>query len=158
MKEDNNKKILIQPKMRFKPRSDIERVLETINNYSFGRISESILKNVQKNTLKEAFSKTSEKYFSFHNLGKKNKSDKSLLEVKSDDNFNFNKNVEERPTYLKKNIKKIHKSDSKSFLKELHYKTHFKAATDFTNFNSIFFLPRNRCYFSNLNKPKFQEN
>ena len=34
---------------------------------------------------------------------------------------------------------KLNKSEAKSVLKELHNKTHFKAAIDFANFNSIFF-------------------
>ena len=54
--------------MRFKPKSDIERVLESINNYSFGRINQKIFKNINNNSLKDLFSKTSEKKFSLKNL------------------------------------------------------------------------------------------
>ena len=122
--------------MRFKPKSDIERVLESINNYSFGRINQKIFKNINNNSLKDLFSKTSEKKFSLKNLeiNINKEKDDSFFETKSNDNFK--KNLVRSSNISKKNNKNINLSDSKSFIKKLQYKTHFKAAIDFTNFNS----------------------
>lgn len=116
--------------MRFKPKSDIERVLETINSYSYGRIDETIMKNVQSNGKKIIVKKDKREK-------KQNKTEKNVDENKSDSNWG-EKYVENSPKInLKKNIiKRYDKSAAKIFLKELHNKTHFKAATDFTNFNS----------------------
>ncbi len=40
---DNSKPIFIQPSMRFRPRTELERIYDSVNKYSFGRADKEII-------------------------------------------------------------------------------------------------------------------
>ena len=122
--------------MRYKHSSDVERVIESINNYSYGRVKQSLLKKIKTSMKKTSLSLTTNHF---------NPTDKAC-EIEKLDDFSKLKGETQKSVMLNTVRSPRHfgakfdKSEARSVLKELHNKTHFKAATDFTNFNSIFLI------------------
>jgi hypothetical protein len=124
--EDSKRSIgIIQPTMRFKPRSEMERVLETINSYSYGKIDENLMRKIQKN----AYSKNPSQTHTKRDL--MNRSDENFPDKKSWKTYTY------RIKSTENSCNENNKIDVKKLFKKYHYKTHFKAATDLANFNSI---------------------
>jgi len=124
--EDSKKSIgIIQPTMRFKPRSEMERVLETINSYSYGKIDENIMRKIQKNAYSKNLSQNHSKRDMINGY------EENFPEKKSWKTYTY------RINSLENNSNENNKIDVKKLFKKYHYKTHFKAATDLANFNSI---------------------
>ena len=135
-----------QPVLRFKPRTDLERIFEEINKNSFRKVDKNII-NEQIKTIDKVYqhkpvtdkdedvfvdykdaTKGDEEYDDFDYLGIKNKNADPLEERK--------RIQEEKKNELLKSRKKDLNHNAKNFMKELHNKTHFKGVTSLVNFNS----------------------
>jgi hypothetical protein len=121
--------------MRFKPRTDLERIYDSINSYSYGRINKDII-NKQLKSLElnepEVYN-TIEEEEDFDNI--KAEHDRSYERqainhcvVKGEKNKYEQKKIKGR--------KYVDNSEAKNLMKEYHNKTHFKGATDVSLFCS----------------------
>jgi hypothetical protein len=144
-KENENVKMQ-QPALRFKPRTDLERIFDEINKNSFRKIDKEIIDkqiriidkaNINQKPLIENSDeipdyrdapKDEEDYDDFDYLGLKLVNDpleeKKRLEL-------------EKKNKLLKSRKKDLNLNAKSLMKELHNKTHFKGVTSLVNYNSL---------------------
>jgi hypothetical protein len=148
---DNYNVNLQQPVLRFKPRTDLERIFEEINKNSFRTIDKNIIekqiKNIDKVIIKNPIEKSGgeipdynkafkeeEEYDDFDYLGIKGIIDPKEEEIK--------KLEIEKKNKLLKSTKKNLNLNAKNLMKELHNKTHFKGVTSLVNYNSlgIFYL------------------
>jgi hypothetical protein len=143
--DDCNNVNLQQPVLRFKPRTDMERIFDEINKNAFRTVDKNIIdkqiKNIDKIILKnptEKFmegipdykeaSKEEEEYDDFDYLGIN-----SIIDQKEE----MKKLELERKNKLIKSRKKDLNSNAKNLMKELHNKTHFKGVSSLVNFNSL---------------------
>ena len=120
---------LVQPQMRYKARSDLERIYDEVNKNSYGRANKEIIENQFKMLDFNAASK------------KKNKTEDDQL---GDDSFDDQKHLTLKPKDEKKQktreqIKKEMNLEAKNLMSEFHVKTHFKGATSIANANSIIY-------------------
>ena len=130
--------LIIQPEMRFKPRTDLERVYDMINGYKYGRAKRDILDKQLK--IIDLF-----KYKNSNELKKKIKNEIKTESMSSDsDNENITLNsdlkMKKNKLYFNPNsvdfkekpwMKRIDlNTDAYKILNSYHYKTHFKAARE----------------------------
>lgn len=135
-----------QPEMRFKPRTDLERVFDEINKNSFRKIDKNIidkqLKTLDMTTTKKLNSEDNDPY-KIPDYKEASKLDEPY------DDFDYlginNRETEEKKIEYEKKMKLIKSrkkdlnSQAKNFMKEFHNKTHFKGVMSMVNFNGIFF-------------------
>jgi hypothetical protein len=148
IKEENT--ILIQPSMRFKPRTDLERIFDINNDYNYGRVDRRII----------------DKHLNAMGLyvGRRIKTESSMIEEEMnniyDPELSINKQIEKNRNVelekMKKKREQIIKErkeaiqirenryrldqiplkhlliDSKNIMGDLHHKTFFKGAANFT--------------------------
>ena len=138
--------LIIQPEMRFKPRTDLERVYDILNGYKYGQtgkekeILANQLKNIDlynyKNT-QELNNLIREKIKSKFNDKKLNKMNNSYDEINNEYNSDLNNknklyfnpksiNYKLKPWIKRDDLNK----DAYKLLTSYHYKTHFKAAKE----------------------------
>lgn len=149
--------------MRFKPRTDIERIFDEINKNSFRKLDKKILdnqmreiisrKSLHSNKSNESFSKNKDENKSFE----KNNFEKELsfFNDNNDDieqylnNLRRKKEEERRKQSNDKEYRKLYNrknelnQEAKKILNEFHHKTHFKAVSMIANHykeRGIFFL------------------
>jgi len=124
--EPNLKKVhkFVQKEMRFKPRTDLERIFDTINDYSYGKINKEILNKQLKN-------------LDLKKPDISENSDHHLMPNISDDKSNTIAEITSSKLNSIKRYKRklVDNSEAKNLLKDYHNKTHFKAATDVALFN-----------------------
>jgi hypothetical protein len=138
-----NDPVLVQPSMRFKPRSDLERIYDANNDYNLGRVDKKIIEkhldamglygsrrvktevresddymNTRLKTLEENKQAEAEKI----------KKRRDVIREKRKENNNYRNNRYRLDPVPVKHII----MDSKNIMGDLHYKTHFKGAADFT--------------------------
>ena len=138
--------LIIQPEMRFKPRTDLERVYDMINGYKYGLARRDILDKQLKNMGLYKYKNSNELK---RQIKKEIKIDNSSSESE-DDNNNANLNAESQtgrlnehknsrlyfnPKSVDYKIKPWMKrtdlnADAYKILNSYHYKTHFKAAKE----------------------------
>ena len=139
--------------MRFKPRTDLERIVEAVNTNSFGRVGTSILnkhlKEYELGTVKKSSKRNEEISLnnSFDHRKSKIKNNKKGNEEENDkDNLSQksllenSKEKRNRTASLKTRLlSKKNKANSiaKNVMSDLHRKTHFKATSVFSVFGSI---------------------
>jgi hypothetical protein len=130
-----------QPEMRFKPRTDLERIFDEINKNSFRKLDKNIIekqmKTLEMNTTKKFNEDNDENIIpDYKDAGR---IDKTL------DNFDYfamSKETEEsgaeveRKIKLQKSRKQELNSQAKDLMKEFHNKTHFKGVTSLFNFKN----------------------
>lgn len=124
--EPNVRKVhkFVQKEMRFKPRTDLERIFDAINDYSYGKINKEILDKQLKNLdLKDP--EITEK------------SEPNIMPLSSDEKNNSAAELTTSKLNTLRRIKRklVDNSEAKNLLKDYHNKTHFKAATDVALFN-----------------------
>lgn len=166
-KLDSNN-ILDQPKMRFQPRNDLERIFENINKNSYGKVPKKILdqhlkimnnnevkkEEEQKINLKnllKSFGKIDEKVIADLQVQKEYMLKEGYTENTSEKMKNvcsiidyFNKENEDNPMKKKvskyEKLKEINANASRKFMKEISdRKMHFKGATlYYTGYNSMY--------------------
>lgn len=120
--------------MRFKPRTDLERIYDSINSYSYGRINKDIInKQLKSLDLNEPEVNESKDEEQFDNI--KVDHDRSIQrDFMKNDTGRGGKNI-----HLQKKIKgrkHVDNSEARNLMREYHYKTHFKGATDVSLFCS----------------------
>ena len=138
--------LIIQPEMRFKPRTDLERVYDMINGYKYGRAKRDILD-------KQLKSIDLYKYKNSNELKKRIKKEIKVEKVENsssdseneDENIHLNSQIEKlkekkNKLYFNPNsvdfkekpwMKRIDlNADAYKILNSYHYKTHFKAAKE----------------------------
>lgn len=135
------KNLIIQPEMRYKPRTDLERVYDMVNTYKFGKIKRDILDkqlkrinlNQSKNT--EELSELIKMKFKEQNKSKENIILKKIEQHKKNKLFFNPKSVDYK---LKPWIKRDDlNKDAYKLLDAYHIKTHFKAAEEVASNRSI---------------------
>ena len=134
-----DKQVIIQPQMRYKPRTDLERIFEAINKNSFGRVNKNVidkqLRGLDLNYAKKKGNMSKDDsqlidYKTLQTLDKINKYDYSE-DRDSDRVSKSSKNFDEK----RKNMN----VEAKNLMSDLHYKTHFKGATVIANRIGIIF-------------------
>ena len=157
------KSVISQPTMRYKPRTDLERVYDVLNGYNYDKVSRDIIERQLKSINLYDFKKNSsidgekEKRGKFkrprllskslHRKSKKKKNANSLYKV---NNVYYNP---DKSTYKPWQRREDLNTEAYGFLSSYHYKTHFKAAEEIAesnyksknkgnnNTNSVFLLP-----------------
>jgi hypothetical protein len=150
----------VQPQMRFKPRTELERIFDAINEYSYGRVSKDVinkqLRKLDLNNVKKFKNANFEDEMEEENdkilytLREKRKQqvaeinlDKLIKEkerqenmgkideenqIINDEDVSCNGSSLFRDKFKSKR-KMVDNSAAKNLMKEYHYKTHFKAAS-----------------------------
>ena len=160
----NKKSQISQPTMRYKPRTDLERVYDVLNGYNYDRASRDIIERQLKSinlydykktsTLNEPTKeggghakKTSFLSKSLQRKGKKKKNINSLYKI---NNVYYNP---DKSSYKPWQRREDLNTEAYEILSTYHYKTHFKAAEEIAesnykhnikpnqNYNSVFLLP-----------------
>lgn len=120
--------------MRYKARTDLERIFDVINKYNYGAANKKIIINQLKN-------------LDLHGPHKLLKDDLllgNLSEIFDQEQKKFNEKTETTDhinitttTTKRMKRKQVDNSGAKNLMKDLYYKTHFKAASVYTVFKSI---------------------
>lgn len=154
----SSKYTYIQPQMRYKPRTELERIFDAINEYSYGRVSKDLinkqlrkldLNNVKKmknSSMHDEEDQENEKLFN-HTIRDKKKqligelnleklvkdNDRQEMDEADYVNYSHEENSGNGSSLFRDRFKSKRKmvdnSAAKNLMKEYHYKTHFKAAT-----------------------------
>ena len=133
--------------MRYKPRTDLERIIETVNTQTYGRIGKSILNkqlkqlelNIPQKTkikdinddieIKFKIKKEKRKYI------KRNKNGENIDDNNEGNNSDISNNQSSEDIDSKRKSitkRKLFNSQAKFMMSDLHLKTHFKAASVFS--------------------------
>ena len=166
IKSVSTKKTTIsQPTMRYKPRTDLERVFDVLNGYNFDIASRDIIERQLKSINLYDFKK---------NINSLNETGKEERDLAKRPNFFLSKSLQKKGK-KRKNVNSLYKmnkvyynpdkstykpwqrredlnTEAYGFLSAYHYKTHFKAAEEIAesnyrankgnnNPNSVFLLP-----------------
>lgn len=111
---------IVQPQMRFKPRTDLERIVESINKNSFGKADKQIvdkqLRGLDLNVTKVKKSTTIADVPDYK-------------EFVTHDNRHQSEAALEPHKRNRDSKKKEMNSEAKHLMKDLHMKTHFKGVT-----------------------------
>jgi hypothetical protein len=128
--------------MRYKARSDLERIWELVNKNTFGRANKEIIENQFK-----IFDSNKEK----KNKNEDDEKEDEFIENKK--HLNVNPKDLEKKQKTREQIKKEMNVDAKNIMSELHVKTHFKGATSLANSHSMF-INNLIIYILDLSSPK----
>jgi hypothetical protein len=133
-----------QPQMRFRARTDMERVFESINKNSFRKLDRKII-NKQLKSMSEP--KKNENYLHKHDQiidykdaqidGESELDDFDYLGLKIEEDHNallLKMEIEKKMKLINSRKKELN-SQAKFLIKEFHNKTHFKGVTTMVNFN-----------------------
>ncbi len=132
-----------QPEMRYKPRTDLERIFDEINKNSFRKLDKNIIEK-QLKTL-EVNNFTTKKFSDDNDENEipdyrdASRYDKPLEDL---DYLVMNKETEESKGEIDRKIKNIKSrkqelnSEAKNLMKEFHNKTHFKGVSSMINFTN----------------------
>ena len=153
--------LIIQPEMRFKPRTDLERVYDMINGYKYGQAKRDILdkqlkiidlykyknsnelkKRIKKEIKTDSISSESENENISSNLKVKTKKNKLYFNPNSVD-------FKEKPWMKRIDLN----ADAYKILNSYHYKTHFKAAKEVAENKT-----RNKVKGNNVDKNQTNKN
>jgi len=151
---NENKSTIMQEEMRFKPRTDIERLIEHINKNTSRKLDTKILDHHMRE-IRSRTSKRSNQSISKLNLNNKEENQFNENEYyekefslfnecnnEIDDYLNKlkiqkqeeNKKLNNKEKYRKLNNRKIElNQEAKNILNEFHHKTHFKAVSTIAN-------------------------
>ena len=164
LRRNETEETFVQPQMRFKARNRIERVFDTINEQSYGKVDRNIILTHFKTKLKkkigyqnytEYLEQQLPKYLTYNIKNLRNereneaKSEENTVDeeqrffIRTDTNF-FNPNDKKKDRkansqsdFYKDYIKKNQSaSQAMKLLSEYHVKTHFKGASNFAIVNS----------------------
>lgn len=153
----------IQPFMRFKPRNDLERLFEAINNNTYGKMTKEALENIIFEKMKKEelarISNQKEEDIEFEDLDfqenfyqlsdiKKHKDKLKWMKMKKEEKANelndtLNTTLLNNSTMtvankksgnIKKKSKPFNKSEARLFLNEYNEKFHFKSMTKYSMF------------------------
>ena len=168
------KNTIYQPTMRYKPRTDLERVYDVLNGYNYDQASRDIIErqlksinlyDFKKNTNipneggKEEIGKLKRPRFLSKSLQRKSKKRKNVNSLYKMNNVYYNP---DKSSYKPWQRREDLNTEAYGFLSSYHYKTHFKAAEEIAesknksnnknnSLNSVFLLPN---LLPKLYKPK----
>jgi hypothetical protein len=130
---------MIQPQMRFKPRTDLERIYDAVNQNNFGRASfnvvEKQLKDLELNVSKKnPIFLDEESTPDFQEIGSNSPRMKKKTSI-SIKNMTLTECEPPKKTRLEKSkTKKTNiNSEAKTIMSDLYFKTHFKGAAVIAN-------------------------
>lgn len=133
-KEKNDESVFIQPSMRYKPRTDLERIYDEISKYNYGNVNKKILINQLKGLDLTGPHKFKGDDFLLGNLNDFSNQDSYKKYEKTE----VTENINTTSFTAKRNKRKqVDNSGAKNLMKDLYYKTHFKAASVYTVFKGI---------------------
>ena len=131
-----------QPRMRFKPRTELERIVDSINDYNYGKINNDLIRKqfksmemalMKQKMLKEKKNEISETKTDSDSSYDNNNNNNDIIKMNNKqetttDKASFNQSKQNfyRNKPFKRNL--IDNSVAKKLMEEYHYKTHFKAA------------------------------
>jgi hypothetical protein len=127
---------LIQPNMRFKPRSDIERIYDINNEYNIGRIDKKIIERhltaLGLNHGKTVYSDDEELQTIFQNNKEYEfeKAKKNIEKIRKERKETLN--IRDKRFKLGEVSMKHFLIDTRNIMADLHHKTFFKGASSFT--------------------------
>ena len=138
--------LIIQPEMRFKPRTDLERVYDMINGYKYGLAKRDILDKQLKNVGLNKYQNSNELKRRIQKKLNINNSPSESENESDNDNIHTNSEIhklkENKNSRLYYNPKSVDykdkpwmkrtdlNADAYKILDSYHYKTHFKAAEE----------------------------
>jgi hypothetical protein len=155
-KKNRNKIIFEQPEMRFKPRTDLERIVETMNKYTYNsknnKIIQEQIKRMNINSIKK-IKGNKNNIFNKKNSFFNNKNNSNISNINNNNNNNSNSNSSSSISFsidtkgentkhsnFNEQIKNINNrfnryklisEEFKDFMKDYSRKTHFKGAYQF---------------------------
>jgi hypothetical protein len=138
---------IVQPSMRFKPRTDLERIYDTINTYSYGKANKSIIDKQLRQLDLNVSKRNHEDELEFEEIPDYTKTNFAKQRIKTQDEKMTEKRqqIKDQRKETKNKIyrKFVDNSEARNLMSELHYKTHFKGAAGFTLFkNSSIINPK----------------
>ena len=156
------KNLISQPTMRYKPRTDLERVYDVLNGYNYNKESRDIIERQLKSInlydykktssldqAKEEKSRLKNVNFLSKSLQRKGKKKKNINSLYKISNVYYNPDKDSyKPWQRREDLN----TEAYDILSSYHYKTHFKAAEEIAesnyknnnknqNNNSVFLLP-----------------
>jgi len=137
-----NKCMIKQPEMRFKPRTDLERIFDEINKNSFRKLDKNIIERQLKTLEINATKKNNESENDSDEIPDYKDAAKMEEQYDDFDYLGLDKQTEETKAEIEKKMKyqisrkKELNSQAKNLMKELHNKTHFKGVTSMVNFKN----------------------
>ena len=159
----SKKNTISQPTMRYKPRTDLERVYDVLNGYNYDQASRDIIErqlksinlyDYKKNSLngggKEESRILKRPRFLSKSLQRKTKKRKNVNSLYKMNHVYYNP---DKSSYKPWQRREDLNTEAYGFLSSYHYKTHFKAAEEIAesdyktnnkgnnNLNSVFLLP-----------------
>ena len=159
----SKKNTISQPTMRYKPRTDLERVYDVLNGYNYDQASRDIIErqlksinlyDYKKNSLNEGGKEESHilkrPRFLSKSLQRKTKKRKNVNSLYKMNHVYYNP---DKSSYKPWQRREDLNTEAYGFLSSYHYKTHFKAAEEIAesdyktnnkgnnNLNSVFLLP-----------------
>ena len=154
---DNITTKITQPQMRFKPRTDLERIYHILSNYrpsKVGKKSKKIIENQLNDLLKIKLKKITNKSENMIFHDDEQKSIEQLIQDIGIDKEKKKGVFEEISKNLKLSKKKrVDNSNAKILHSDLYNKTYFNAVENYTIFKNTCFLPKkiNKTYHDRSN-------
>ena len=161
--KSSKKNTIFQPTMRYKPRTDLERVYDILNGYNYNQASRDIIErqlksinlyDYKKNSINEGGKEESRilkrPRFLSKSLQRKKKKRKNVNSLYKMNHVYYNP---DKSSYKPWQRREDLNTEAYGFLSSYHYKTHFKAAEEIAesdyktnnkgnnNLNSVFLLP-----------------
>lgn len=118
--------------MRFKARTDLERIFDVINKYNYGSANKKIISNQLKNLELNGPQKQSIINGEDILLGVYNRAMEISSNKKDIDRFDSSDQINTSFTAKRAKRKMVDNSGAKNLMKDLYFKTHFKAASVYT--------------------------
>ena len=127
-----NKSTLIQPIMRFKPRTDMERIVDSlVKNSPYDHTNSKYILNEQLNKIRILTPKGDIKETKDYSI------DNNESKVENNKKYNCHRKS-----------KRIDNSKAKEIYPDLYNKTYFKAIENYSLFRNSFFIPKTKTIFS----------
>jgi hypothetical protein len=121
--------------MRYKARTDLERIYDEISKYNYGNVNKNIIINQLKGLDLTGPHKFNRDDLLLSNLNEICNQDSSKKYEKTENTENVNTTSF---TTKRNKRKQVDNSGAKNLMKDLYFKTHFKAASLYTVFKCTF--------------------
>ena len=152
-KDNNNENLttkitqITQPQMRFKPRTDLERIYQILSNYRPSKVNKKSKKIIENhlNDLKTKFMKMTNKSENMIFFFYTQKSIEQLIQdigIEKDKKKGVFEEISKK-LKIQKN-KRVDNSNAKALHSDLYNKTYFNAVENYTIFKDTCFLPKKK--------------
>ncbi len=126
----SNSNSLIQPKMRFKPRTDLERIVDQMNSISYNKNNSKIIKSQLKRLGLKSTNVVNENQIEISENESSETSEDTFKVQRNKIERNNNSIIQKLSKFSGFKIKVISK-EIKEIMKDYHKKTHFKGASQY---------------------------